>query len=247
MSHLHIPDGVLPLSLVVLGLVAAALLVFVASRRLSRSEGARVAPRIATLSALMLVGMGLPLPILGYHVNLTVLTGIIAGPAAGFVAVFITNLILALIAHGGVTTIGLNTLIGSIEVALGWLIWKSARRVLGQGRAFAAAAVAVVVALAVSTGAMLAIVRWSGTNPVQFAHVHTAADAHDEHDERDNDLTGSDGADAASAFRTFATLMLPAAALGWAIEAAVVGALVGFIWRAKPELLGPDAAGATRR
>lgn len=242
MSHLHIPDGVLPLPIVVFGVLAAALLVLAASRRLSRSEGARVAPRIATLSALMLVGMGLPLPILGYHVNLTVLTGIIAGPAAGFISVFITNLILALTAHGGVTTLGLNTLIGSLEVLLGWIVWNAARRALGRGRAFAAAAVAVVVALAVSTGAMLAIVGWSGTDPHQFGHVHSAAETGEQHEEHTGDADAHDDhdADAASAFRTFATLLLSAAAIGWAVEAVVVGALVQFISRARPEMLDPD-------
>lgn len=239
MSHLHIPDGLLPLPIVILGLVAAALLVFAASWRLSRTEGARVAPRIATLSALMLVGMGLPLPLLGYHVNLTVLTGIVAGPAAGFIAVFITNLILALIAHGGITTVGLNTLIGSIEVVLGWLIWKAMRRAFSRGRVFTAAAVAVVVALAVSTGAMLAMVRWTGAEPGQFAHVHTAGDLHDEHGANDD---YHDHDNEAGAFRSFATLILSAGAIGWAIEAAVVGALVEFISRTRPEMLDGNTA-----
>ncbi len=249
MSHLHIPDGLLPLPVVIFGLAATALLVFAAARRLSRSEGTRVAPRIAMLSALMLVGMGLPLPILGYHVNLTVLTGIIAGPAAGLIAVFITNLILALIAHGGITTLGLNTLIGSVEVFLGWLVWNTARRAFHGGRTFAAASIAVVVALAVSTGAMLTIVRWSGTDPDQFGHVHSAAIADEHHEEAVGvDTTNTadtahaaHAAGATAAFRTFATLLLSAAVVGWAVEAAVVGALVQFISRARPEILDPDA------
>ena len=60
MSHLHIPDGLLPLPIVAAGLAITAVLLLVASRRLARLEGARVAPRIAVLSALMLVAMGLP-------------------------------------------------------------------------------------------------------------------------------------------------------------------------------------------
>ncbi|MGB4337054.1 MAG: energy-coupling factor ABC transporter permease [Bacillota bacterium] len=228
MSHLHIPDGLLPLPIVAAGLAITAVLLLVASRRLARLEGARVAPRIAVLSALMLVAMGLPLPVLGYHVNLTVLTGIIAGPAAGFVAVFIANLILSLTAHGGITVLGLNALIGGVEVTLGWLLWKAVRRALPRTRAFAAAAIAVALALAVSTFAMLAVVASSGADPdlVLGGHVHAAEEAHREA--------------LATPLRTFAAVVLSTAAVGWAVEALVVGALVEFIWRVRPELLGAD-------
>ena len=103
MSHLHIPDGLIPLPWILAGIGLTALFVCVALFALRKRDRARVVPRIATLSALMLLAMGLPIPVLGYHLNLTVLTGMIAGPAEGFIAALVVNLILALTAHGGIT------------------------------------------------------------------------------------------------------------------------------------------------
>lgn len=246
MSHLHIPDGILPLPMIAAGFALTALLIWLASRRLSRSEGARVAPRIATLAALMLVAMSLPLPVLGYHVNLTVLTGIIAGPAAGFVAAFITNLILALTAHGGITVLGLNALIAGIEVNLGWFLWSWFRRVLK--RPSAAAALAVIVTLAVSTTAMFAVVASSRISPELFLHRHEHHEAaqesepyaesavdHDRDHEHDHDHDHE--TENAVPLRTFAAVVFSAAAIGWVIEAVIVGALVGFIARTRPDML----------
>ena len=84
MSHLHIPDGLIPLPWILAGIGLTALFVCVALFALRKRDRARVVPRIATLSALMLLAMGLPIPVLGYHLNLTVLTGMIAGPASPF-------------------------------------------------------------------------------------------------------------------------------------------------------------------
>ena len=41
------------------------------------------------------------------------------GPALSFVSVFVVNLILALLGHGGITAVGINTLTIGIEAALG--------------------------------------------------------------------------------------------------------------------------------
>ena len=72
----------------------------------------------------MLVGMSTEFVPIAYHINLTVLAGIIVGPAMGFLAAFIVDLILALFGHGGITVVGLNTLIVGAECALGSLIFR---------------------------------------------------------------------------------------------------------------------------
>jgi cobalt/nickel transport system permease protein len=47
---------------------------------------------------------------LAYHVNLSVVAGILLRPSLGFLAAFITNLMLAFSGQG-ITVIGLNTLL----------------------------------------------------------------------------------------------------------------------------------------
>jgi cobalt/nickel transport system permease protein len=237
MSHLHIPDGLIPLPWILAGIGLAALFVCVALRALKRRDRAKVVPRIATLSALMLLAMGLPIPLLGYHLNLTVLTGMIAGPAEGFIAVLVVNLILALTAHGGITVVGLNTLVSGLEVCLGWLIWRSLRQVFR--RPFAAAAVSTVIALLISTTAMLAIVAGTRVSPDLALHRHDHAE-HVEHAESADHarVAGSDS----GSLKAFAAIVYSAGALGWAVEALVVGSAAEFIAKSRPDMLdpGPD-------
>ena len=109
MSHIHIPDGVLPLWLVAAGWVMTLALLFLIARRLSGPEGRRKIPLLGVMAALMLVGMSTEFVPIAYHVNLSVLAGIIVGPAMGFLAAFIVDLILALFGHGGITVVGLNS------------------------------------------------------------------------------------------------------------------------------------------
>jgi len=67
----------------------------------------------------MLVAMSLEILPIFYHINLSVVAGILLGPALGFLAAFIANLILAFMGHGGITVIGLNTLLLGSEAVLG--------------------------------------------------------------------------------------------------------------------------------
>src|SRR5512137_2894040 len=123
MSHIHIPDGILPLWLVVAGWVVTLALLFISSRRLSGPEARRKMPLLGVMAAVMLVGMSTEFVPIAYHVNLAVLAGIIVGPAMGLMAAFIVDLILALFGHGGITVVGLNTLIIGAECALGYFIF----------------------------------------------------------------------------------------------------------------------------
>jgi cobalt/nickel transport system permease protein len=121
MTHMHIPDGVLPVWLWVLGFLVMSLIMSFNLLRLRTMDMKKKIPLLGALSAAMLVGMSLPTEIIlpGYHINLSVVTGILIGPALGFVAAFIANLILALMGHGGITVIGLNTLLLGSEAVLG--------------------------------------------------------------------------------------------------------------------------------
>lgn len=222
MSHLHIPDGVLPLPWILAGLAVTAVLLLLAVLFIRRHERSRVVPRIAILSALMMLAMSLPIPVLHYHVNLTVLTGMMAGPAEGFIAGFITNLVLALAAHGGVTVIGLNTLITGLEITLGWLLWRMFRA--RQGRPFMKTAIITLIVLAISTTAMLGVVAGTQINP-QLAQ-------HDHH------VHNPDEAGHLESMKPFATIAYTVGAVGWAIEAVITGSVVQFISESRPDLVG---------
>ncbi len=57
MSHIHIPDGVLPAWLWISGWVLTLGIVFIAGRLSERSDVRRKVPLLAVVSALMLVAM----------------------------------------------------------------------------------------------------------------------------------------------------------------------------------------------
>ena len=143
MSHLHIPDGVLPwmvwapawlLALVVLGLSAWA----------SRHAAPRQIAYRGTLGALVLAAMTLTLPLgpLEYHLSLLGVLGVLAGPAGAFEALFIVSAILAFAGHGGLTVIGLNALVLGAGAAVGRPVYTALAGRFGAPRALAAAAAA---------------------------------------------------------------------------------------------------------
>lgn len=163
MSHLHLVDGVIsPLWWITGYVLALGILVFAASR-IKKNELSMKVPFIGITGALMLICMSVPLGFLPVHLNLTVLAGILAGPWVGYIAVFIVNIILALIGHGGITVIGLNTLLIGTEVILGHYLFKAVKKWI---KPVAAAAIAVFVTLLVSTTFILGIIALTGTGLV---------------------------------------------------------------------------------
>ena len=102
MSHIHIPDGVLPLLIWLPGWILALLLVTLAGRLAERTQVRRKVPLLAVVSALMLVAMSSEIVPLAYHVNLTVIAGVLLGPVLSVIAAFIVEVVLAMLGHGGV-------------------------------------------------------------------------------------------------------------------------------------------------
>ena len=162
MSHIHIPDGVLPLWLVFVGWVVLAALVALAVRRASALDLRRRVPLVGAVAALMLVAMSSEVIPIAYHINLTVLAGILLGPWLSIITAVIVNVMLALLGHGGVTVIGLNTLVISTEMIVGWLLFGQFVRLFGRRHPSASAAVATVLALALSTTLLVVIVALGG-------------------------------------------------------------------------------------
>jgi len=110
MSHLHIPDGVLPVWLWASGLVASLLLLVRASVMARGGSPQRIAYQGA-LGGLMLAAMAVPLGPMEYHLTLAGPVGVLLGGAGAFQVTFIVSAILALMGHGGLTVVGLNALV----------------------------------------------------------------------------------------------------------------------------------------
>jgi len=163
-SHVHIPDGVLPLWLIGLGWALAAAMLALALLKLRRVPREQLVPRIGVVAALVIAAMSTEIVPIAYHVNLTVFAGIILGPAAGPVLAFVVNVVLALFGHGGVTVIGLNTVIIGTETILGFTLFRILQRWV-PGHIGVAAGVATVLTLVVSTTMLIGVVALSGLNP----------------------------------------------------------------------------------
>lgn len=255
MTHLHIPDGVLPWWLVLAGWAVTLPLVWLAGRMVGRDPAMRrKVPLLGVVAALVLVAMSTEVVPIAYHINLTVVAGILLGPWLAIIAAFIVDVILALIGHGGVTVIGLNTVMIASEMVIGWALFRLVTRLIGRGRApGAVAALSTVLTLAVTTTMLVGIVAIGGpaatrresgafdpatlsfSNPFAGGVVQShLADVTPE----------SAAASRALTTRRFATVVFILGPLGWALEAAIGAAVVGFVARVRPALIygGPLAA-----
>src|SRR2546422_1035342 len=129
MSHLHIPDGLLPLWLWAPGLAVALVLLVGSTRSLRHANPQNVAYQGA-LGALALAAMALEIPLgpIDYHLSLLGPIGVLVGPAAAFQVMFVVSAILALVGHGGLTVIGLNALVLGSGAALARPIYRRLKR-----------------------------------------------------------------------------------------------------------------------
>lgn len=210
MSHMHMSDGVLPWWLWVGGLVGSLLLTLWALARLRNRR--RLLPGVAIMAAVGLVAMNIPLG-LPIHVNLAALAGIILGPLNGFLAMLIVNIFTALLGHGGLTVLGINSLlVGSEALVAGLLFYGlgGARRLLPN------VAVAVLVALMVSS---LLVVAVAGVAGVELGTLS----AHEHEDDVDN------GKHESNFLKTFIIFFAPLVAVWVAVELTVSMLVAGYI------------------
>ena len=108
MSHLHIPDGVLPPWLWASGVLLALLLLALSARAGGAPRGAEIAFRGA-LGGIVLLAMAIEIPLgpIEYHLSLVGPAGVLLGPAGAFQVMFVVCAILAFARargiHGGGT------------------------------------------------------------------------------------------------------------------------------------------------
>ncbi len=257
MSHIHIPDGILPLWLVTAGWVVTLALLFLSARRLSGPEVQRKMPLLGVMAAVMLVGMSTEFVPIAYHVNLTVLAGIIVGPAMGFLAAFIVDLILALFGHGGITVVGLNTLIVGAECALGYYAFRALIGLLKTRKSVVIpAGASVIITLFISTMLLIGIVALSNIDPgkardtgsldvttFSFKNPFEGGWLSNRVINPEEEATGNYYLrDSGIDLERFATAVLLLGVIGWILEAMITAIIVQFIYRVRRDLvISPEA------
>lgn len=254
MSHIHIPDGVLPVWLWVAGWVLAVAALGIASRAAGEAALRKV-PLMAVLAALMLVAMSSEIVPIAYHMNLSVVAGALLGPAMSLIVAFIVVAALAMLGHGGVTVVGLNTIMISAEMVLGWLLVRFAVRLLGRARLALASGIATLVVLAMTTTMLIGVVALAGRGAAEAREIG----ALDPSTLRfENPLAGGvfrlgpgrelgheEGGGTAGravppvrfSVARFAAVAYALGAIGWVIEALVTAAVIGFLGTVRPRLI----------
>ena len=219
MSHLHIPDGVLPWIVWAPAWLLAVLLLALAAWITRRATPQQVAFR-GTLGALVLAAMMLTLPLgpFEYHLSLIGLLGTLLGPAGAFEALFVVSAILGFAGHGGITVIGLNALVLGAGAAVARPLHRALTPRIGAANA-----------LAVAAGASQAVsgAAWAIVMVLVLKR-----------------MPGSWGGST-----TLAGVAAIAALIwisGIVVETVVAAGLGRFLARVKPELLAGDAAAARR-
>lgn len=249
MSHIHLPDGILPFWLWIIGYIFVGIFLTYFSFNLKKYNTKKMA-LVGTLAALMLITMSLELPI-GYHLNLSVLTGILLGPILSVIAIFSVNIITALLAHGGVTVIGLNTLVISIEAITGYFLFKliSAKTKKIFLSTFVSAFLALIVSFLVTTSIIYLGTKDIGnvvslhnhhhevvnTDPHEHheiddhieQHNHDEISAVDKHEEHENDFD----------IKRFFAIVFTVGIIGWLLESFITTFIVNYINKVKPDLL----------
>jgi len=228
MTHIHIPDGILPVWLWVSGFLLMSLFLALSLFRLRTTDMKKKIPLLGAIAAVMLVAMSLEILPIAYHLNMSVAAGILLGPSLGFVAVFIVNLMLAFVGHGGITVVGLNTLLLGAEAFLGHTLFYLFRRGLPV---FWSAALSTVLSLFVASLLLIGIVGVSHIDAESFAHHHeheggVTEQTHEQHHQPEQ-----------SSLRAFAVIVLSLGSIGGIIEGAITGAVMKFILRVRPDLI----------
>ncbi len=237
MSHIHLPDGVLPIWLWALGFVVVILIWTILFRLMKKEELARRLPLLGMMAAAMVLGASVEIIPIAYHINLTVISGILLGPSLIFLATFVVNVILALFGHGGITVIGLNTLMFSIEGALGYflfhLFWKVLRRLS------LAIFLATFLALAVSTLAMIGVVSLGTSHYKELIHQEGGKGIIGFELGKEKEGHQKEGLPAQEVnLKRFIAIVLPLGFIGWVLEGMITALIARYIHRLRPDLLG---------
>jgi cobalt/nickel transport system permease protein len=172
---MHVPDGFLdaPTSVATAGVAAAG--VALALRGSRRELDERTAPMAGLVAAFVFAAQMLNFPVgagTSGHLLGGALAAVLAGPWTGVLCVSVVLIVQALLfADGGITALGTNiTLMSVIAVAVGWLVFRAARRALPNttGWVAPAAAVGAFASVPVTAAAFTGLYAVGGTAPIPF-------------------------------------------------------------------------------
>jgi len=232
MAHLHIPDGVLAWYWWAGGYAATAAALFFVALRLRRVRNLTPFARAGFFAALMVLAMSVHLAPLGYHLNLATLAGMVAGPAGGFLACFLANVILALLGHGGLTVIGLNAVTTGSQALAAWLGWRALAFIRpAWPRAFVASFFGLAVGTTLAFGVVAAGTRDFGAVAAR-AERGKMVEFHFKGEERPAAPAGT-----AVSLGRLALLMFGLGAVGATLEAVITASVAAYLVKAAPHLL----------
>ncbi len=229
--HIHIPDGVLPVWLWLLGLVITFLFLTIAVIKV-RGDLKKMT-LAGMLTALVVLLMSIPLGIPA-HINMIVFVGIIMGAYWSLIISFVANFILASFAHGGLSIIGLNTLILWFQALVGILIFGLMGRYLIKSKALNGG-IAVFLSISLSFFLLFGVVFAANLDVEKFFiddHDHYHEEYHDENDHHDEDDHHEE-----FSLVIFLGLTLPFILLGATIESIITFLGIKHIDRARPDLI----------
>ena len=237
MSHLHIPDGVLPGWLVMAGWIVTALILAFSIYRIKNTKLNRKIPLIGIISALMIVCMTIPIIPIAYHINLSVVAGIILGPAVAFISIFIVDLIIAMFGHGGITVVGLNTVVIGTEAFIGFYLFQLFMALIGRDSIMWSSGLAAVISLILSTSILIGVVYVSQINPkivigIEEEHPTEAANVGNIPNERVKGIN----------IKSFAKTILILLGIGWILEGIITAFVIKYVSRVRPDLILPERA-----
>ncbi|WP_353894271.1 energy-coupling factor ABC transporter permease [Proteinivorax hydrogeniformans] len=227
MSHLHVTDGVLDLWVIIIAnVVAFGLLCYTCFAMVKDNDKFyNNLAKLGVVSALMLITMSIPLGPIPAHLSLVLVAALLLGPNLGFISIVIVNLILALIGHGGITVLGLNSLIMGVELLIGFYLFSFMFNKISWRKAIA---VSVAGALVVSVTLMVTTLVFAGQDVSEaFQSCSTCCNQLDTVSNEQGNGHSHGGI----------YLFLGTVGAGILLEILVVLAIVGYIRKVRPDYL----------
>jgi len=235
MSHIHIPDGILPIWILILGWLLTSLLLYISIRKIRKYETAQKLPYIGMVSALMIIAMMIEIVPIAYHFNFTVLAGIILGPALAFISVFIVDIIIAMFGHGGITVVGLNSLVLGLEAIAGFYCFRFFISIIkSHNSQFYSAFCATICSLIISTFLMIgfiSIVKVSAINYLKQSGIKI-----DRVDKNTVHRAEINLAHEINILR-FTKTVLMMNSIGWVLESLVTGLIIKCLYKINPGII----------
>lgn len=243
MSHIHIPDGILPIWLWLLGFLIVGFYLIFAVNYLKKHDLGKKIIMTGICSAFMIIAMSVEIVPISYHVNLSALSGIILGPVLAPLSILVTSMFLSFMGHGGITVVGLNTIAISTEAVIAFFVFKFLKNTLKKP-VIISAFLSTFVALIISTGLSIGI-TYLGTGNSAFHHEHheehssslikfEGAESHSEHDEHEE---SENNESVHFNIKKFIILILAFGSIGWTIESILTGFIINYIDKVKPDIL----------